>query len=602
MFKYQELIERLSVEEVNSTINKMVDNYDMTGKYHEKDNSFGGRGRLINEYFNLSPDFLSLMDDYAQKEYESQSFEFPSIVHDMDYIKEEIYSSLLDYLESKANKILVDREHLRISVGTTIDFKECQFSKKYLGKVEFYKDGGWGIAEENGLVVVKNHMVRQPSRTRSLLDGLSYLSYDIIISCPYRIIQDRDTGKYGILSYDSFYETVHCLYEEIVVDYNYFEHHYFIKAKKNGKWGCFDEKCALIIDFEYERIEVVSCFLECIRTVEYHFDEASFEYVIGGKKDLYDTEGTLLIGGYDNLSVDNDKYYKFYFGTYYEYYGGRIDSQGCPVGARRVRLNFEMSKCLVLDRDFITIINNGNGVFRMPKGLRFQSLENVEAYVPSDYLFKYEVDLRDYNNLFIYLHSHYRERHLTSDYIKDEFTTPKEQDNCIKVQSNGYEDNRKRLQALLCEYKKKQEKDDTLVTIIRLSDDKRILWIDYANEILGMKYWLYAYRIYRKGRKYGIFDGDGLKPALFDAINAITTKSPDQKLYFASLEYFRDSKKEKNNNPNYIGRRHLLIHYYKIDDDGKYINVEDDWETFNPRKCKWYPDGFDEVYDDDFYD
>ena len=38
MFKYQELIERLSVEEVNSAIKKMVDNYDLTGKYHERGN------------------------------------------------------------------------------------------------------------------------------------------------------------------------------------------------------------------------------------------------------------------------------------------------------------------------------------------------------------------------------------------------------------------------------------------------------------------------------------------------------------------------------------------------------------------------------------
>jgi hypothetical protein len=86
----------------------------------------------------------------------------------MEYIKEEIYSSLITFFESKANKILYNREHLRIPVGATIDFKECMLSNNYMGKVEFYKDGGWGIAEENGTVVVKNHLTRQPSKILSL--------------------------------------------------------------------------------------------------------------------------------------------------------------------------------------------------------------------------------------------------------------------------------------------------------------------------------------------------------------------------------------------------------------------------------------------------
>ena len=589
MFKYQELIERLSVEEINSTIKRMVDNYDLKGKYHENENSFGDRERLIKEYFNLSPEFLSLMDNYAQKEYESQSFEFPSIAHDMEYIKEEIYSSLVNYLESKAKKIFVDREHLRIPVGTTIDFKECLLSYKYLGKVEFYKDGGWGIAEENGTVVVKNHLTRQPSKTRSL--NYDYPSF--YIDTPYRKIQDRDTNKFGILSYESFHEIVHCLYDEIE-GFDYYKdstRHFCIMAKKNNKGGCFDERCSLIIDFEYEIINILSGFFECIRTAEYHLDESSFEYEIGGKKDLYDDEGTLLIGGYDNLFIDYN-YFKFYFGTYYEYYGGRTDSQGYPIGARKVRLNFGMSKCLVLDREFKTIINNGSGVFRMPKGLRFQSVEHLESYVPSGCLLKYSVDVTDYNKLFIYLHSHYGEQHLFPDYIKEELPSPEEQNNYIEAQSNTNEDNRKRLQALLDEHKKEQDKDDSLVTIIRLSDDKRILWVDYVNEIVDKMFFPHAYRVYRKGRKYGIFDGDGLKAALFDSIDAITTESPDKKIYVASFEYCRHPNKENNNNPNYIGKKHLFIHYYKLDDDGNYISVEDDWETFNPTNCKWLPYNF----------
>ena len=513
MFKYQELIERLSVDEVNSAIKKMVDNYDLTGNFIDtsKDDTYlWDKERTFKKFFNLSQDFLELLDSMADGEENDLTIldKYGSGI----VSRQDIFADLLEYLKSKAIRVLGDREYLRIPVGSKVDFDSCLLHMSYNNKVEFYKDGGWGIAEENGTVVVKNHLTSQPSKIQSL-----YYNYgSSYIDNPYRIIQDRDTNKYGILSYESFQEIVHCLYDEIEV-LDYYEdstRHFFIMAEKNNKWGCFDERCALIIDFEYEVIEIVSGFLECIRTAEYFFYESSFEYEIGGKKDLYDNEGTLLIGGYDNLFVDN-KYLKFYFGTYYEYYGGGdTDSQGYQVRPRKVRLNFEMSKCLVLDREFKTIINNGNGVFRMPKGLRFQSVEHVESYVPSDYLLNYAVDLTDYNNLFIYLHSRYGEQHFFSDYIKEGFPSPKEQDNDIEAQSKVYEDSRKRLQELLGEYKMELDKDDSLVTIIRLTDDKRILWIDSVNEIVGRMFSLHACRVYRKGKKYGIFDGNGLKAAL----------------------------------------------------------------------------------------
>lgn len=615
MFKYQELIERLSVEEVNSTIKKMVDNYDLTGKYHkkEKDNFFIFNGEwLIKKYFQLSPEFLSLMDDYAQKECDERSSHDLSFFafrepkeKQVEYQKEQIYSSLMDYLESEAKKKLDNREHLRIPVGATIDFNECMLSNKYLGKCEFYKDGGWGIAEEDGTVLVKNHLTRQPSKTYSLYCGFSY------INTPYRIIQDRDTNKYGILSYESFYETVHCLYEKIEV-IDYYEdstRHFFIKAMKNNKWGCFDERCALIIDFEYDIIQIVSGFLECIREAEYHLDDSLSErdrrYEIEGKRDLYDNEGTLLIGGYDNLFVDYN-YLKFYFGTSYEYYEDEeTDFQGYPVPLSKVRLNFEKSKCLVLDKKFKTIISNGNGLFRMPKRHTFHSPDEVERFVPSGYLLRYGVDLSDYDT-FIYLHSYYGEQYLVPDYIKEGFSSPEEQDNYIAAQAKAHEDHKKRLQALLGDedkvpdidkpfdysepteylYENRQDLyvDDSLVTIIRLNGDKEILWIDYANEIVEK--FLYPH-IYRKGEKYGLFDHNGLKPAFFDAI---TRDSPDHKIYVALLEYCRDPNPVYNN-PNYIDYRHLYIHYYILD-DGKYIRVEDDWKIFNPRKFKWFPYDF----------
>ena len=579
MFEYQELIERLSVDEVNSAVKKMVETYDLTGKYHERGNDphyiFNVKERLIKKYFNLSPEFLSLMDDYAQKEYESQSFEFPSIAYDMEYIKEEIYSSLVNYLESEAKKILVDREHLRIPVGCKVDFDSCLLHNSYNNKVEFYKDGGWGIAEEDGLVIVKNYMAWQPSKTHSLLYGSSYLSYEIQLSCPYRIIQDRDTSLYGILSYESFYETVHCLYEEIeVVDFQYYnnsECHFFIKAKKNGKWGCFDEKCALIIDFKYDDISINEGYLECTKNAVCLPDGARIytdEYIFKGKY-LYDRDGTLLFGGYDNLICSN-KYFKIYFGTFYEYF---------PLmefyGEWGERLNYERSICLVLDKDFKTVIRNKNGAFRMRKGQKFSSLTEVEQQIPSEFLLSHQVDISDLHEGFIYL--------------KD--------------------------------YKYKGEricKDESVITILKLNENKEIAWTESANAIIESDYDIH---IYRKGTKYGVFDETGLKPAIYDAIlkseynipiyrigtkygyfgesgqkpamyDAISRETPDGNIYVAVFESRQDSSTLDADNPNYDSCLGLFIRYYTIETNGELVRVEDNWDVFDPTESEWYPYDF----------
>lgn len=562
MFKYQELIDKLQVEDINSAIKRMVDNYNLTGKYYGKDEDdimfVVHRELFFEKYCSLSPDFLKHIENVIQKELnelykvgrKNISLEYidfdllDSSTPEEDLkkkIKDKIYCSLLDYFESKAKNILDNREYLRIPIGSSVDFKECMLFNKYLGKVEFYKDGGWGIAEEDGLVIVKNHMVRQPSKTRSLLDGLSYLSNDIRISCPYHIIQDRDTGKYGILSYDSFYETVHCLYEEIEVDYNYSEHHFFIKAKKKGKWGCFDEKCALIIDFKYDDISLNGGYLECTKDAE-HLPHGTTGVNVD-EKYLYDRDGTLMIGGYDNLICDYG-YFKIYFGTFYEYYPvTEYDKYENLYGENGERLNYERSICLVLDKNFKTVIRNKNGFFRMRKGQIFRSLTEVEQQVPSEFLLNHQVDLSDLHEGFIYL--------------KD-----------FKFKGEH-----------IC-------KDKSVITILKLNENKEIVWTEYANAILESDYDIH---IYRKGTKYGFFYETGLKTAIYDAISRET---PDGKIYVAVFENRKDSSTLYPDNPNYDNYRGLFIRYYTLETNWKLVRVEDNWDVFDPRDSEWYPYDF----------
>jgi len=582
MFEYQRLIDKLPAEEVNSAIRKIVDNYDLTGHYFGKEEHyyFNAAG-IFYKYFSPKPEFTKLMDEYAQFECDNDIVEdllpqYGKDNNDPDYYKGDIYRSLLDHLKSRADIILGNREHLRIPAGSVVDFKDCMLSGKYLDKIEFYKDGGWGIAEVDGTVLIKNHLKKKPSETYSPLCGCSFLN------TPYHIIQDRDTELYGVLSVRELHETIHCLYDDIeFVDYyEKSERHFYIKAKKNGKWGCFDEKCALIIDFEYDVIRLADRFLECIRDADYLLNDSLQKsdryYDIEGKRDLYDNEGILLIGGYDILFIDY-QFLKFYFDTSYEYYEAEeTDWQDNSFSISKVRLNFEKSKCLVLDKDFKSIVSNGKSFFRMPKRHRFNSLEDVERFVPSECLFRYGVDLSHYYSGFIYLYNYHGEQYLVPEHIVRGFDSPEEMDVFYR-----------KLGPIFDIYGKPNDLyvDDSIVTIIRLNESKEIVWTAYANEIAKAEY---TYFIYRKDGKVGFYDESGLYKASYDAI---TTNSPDGKLYVASFERCREPNNYQNS-INYIAHKHLFIHFYSFDDNKNLIPIEDNWKTFNPLKCQWLPKDF----------
>ena len=76
MFKYQELIDKLQVEDVNSAIKRMVDNYDLTGKYYAKEEDdllfIIHKELFLEKYCSLSPDFFKDIEIVIQKEFNEQ--------------------------------------------------------------------------------------------------------------------------------------------------------------------------------------------------------------------------------------------------------------------------------------------------------------------------------------------------------------------------------------------------------------------------------------------------------------------------------------------------------------------------------------------------
>ena len=648
MFKYQNLIDVLPVGSLESTIKELVNNIDMTGECYVND-VFSKKEEIFKKYFSPSEQFLKLIEETAQNEYDEinvnnlndpDNLEFfcffeSSPDSEIERIKENIYSCILDYFASDAKIIANNREHLRISKGNIVDFDNCSLSKDFLGKVEFYKDGGWGIAEKDGKVIVKNHLTTQPSNTRSLTS---------IYNCPYRIIQDRDTNKYGVLSLASFYETIHCNFDKIeVVEYytinenindkievdEYFsksEKHYFIKVRKDGKWGCFDENCALLVDCKYDEIIQRGAYFECARDGEFlKYDKIGrgYDFIFEGKRDLYNNEGRLLFGGYDNLEMEYG-YFKFYFGTKYEeYYEEDTDFYDNTYKLTKFRLNYQNSVCLLLDEHFSSVISNKNGHYKLIKGTIFNTIEEVKRNVPSWCMLKYRVDLSDINDSFIYLNDFYGDEYIVPTYIVKGFHDPEEQgkheEKVQKEHIKHLSELRKQLGlredapikeavylpfdeeeiplVIYDDYSRDIFFDNPMITIIKLNSNYEIEWVNYVNEVRTVHYVNeiikvhYSNHIYRRGMRYGFYDGNSLKDKLFDAISLET---PDNQIYVASYEYCNSIKNSNTqpNNPNLNKDKYAFIHYFRAYSDGRMIPVADNWDYFDPTKCKWIPSDF----------
>ena len=128
-----------------------------------------------------------------------------------------------------------------------------------------------------------------------------------------------------------------------------------------------------------------------------------------------------------------------------------------------------------------------------------------------------------------------------------------------------------------------------IAIIIKIDKEHKIEWFANANEIYSR---YNSLPIYRVGNKCGFIQYDGLKGALYDGISL---ESPDNKIYVASFELRNNNIIEGTelfNNPNRIQFGLGYMRYYEVCEDGHLVRVDDNWKTFNPLNCKWYPSDF----------
>ena len=203
------------------------------------------------------------------------------------------------------------------------------------------------------------------------------------------------------------------------------------------------------------------------------------------------------------------------------------------------------------------------------------------------------------------MHNFYGEQYLVPSIIMEGFTSPEYKEDFIIREQKAEKESRdffKRLgvedEVINKEFRnafrfvdfQDMYKDDSIVTIMNCKNNM-ISWIDTVNEIDVLNNCIH---VYRKGSKYGFYNENGLQGALFDAIS---NESPDGKICVAMFEYIDRLSVPDSNNLNFINNSFKYIHYYTFN-DGELTRIEDDWNIFNPTKCKWIPyDFLDDNYD-----
>jgi hypothetical protein len=492
----KEIENMLPIAETKSAIEEMISNYDLTGKYLD----FLKERTFYSKYFPPKSNFTEFLNEYAQKKCETGNPNpWDKSEPKIESIKLAIQRSILEYLTDKAKLVSENREHLRIEAGRTINYNDCIFHYPYMGNIEFYKDGGWGIGTENGIVLLKNHLMSQPSKIYPLFgDKNSHL----------RIIQDRDTKKYGVLSLNTFQEVIHCHYDKIVIDsfydgdgYDAIERH-FLKTLKDNKWGCFDDNCALLINCLYHDIRYINGYYEGIRDGDYltydkfpdGYDNKYYGSIYVGKKDLYDSNGLLQIGGYDELEFDED-YLLFYWGTSYKrYYVKESNIDGGSIKLSKLKLSYERAQCLVVDKNFVSITKNKGESFRVSKGHVYNSLEDLKTIIPLSILYPYKVSLY-LNEGFVYLWHEGAGSFVYTEWEGEFF-----------FHGSGWKDK------LI---------EDDITIIIHYTNEMDEEWRTSVNEVGIIDYELIndrKYFYYRIGSKYGFFSKQGFSYKMFDAI------------------------------------------------------------------------------------
>jgi len=465
----------------------------------------------------------------------------------------DMFTGILRKIEFMAIERKEDRINHRFKVGSRININNYEFSE-YGNLIEFHHDGGWGVADKNGVVLISNHLTTKASKCHPLF----HPTISNNVTNHLYVSTDIDTELKGIITINPLKELLPCKYKiesmEGMRDGNYI---FAFKAlSKNGLWGCYNDRGKKITKFKYQTIEFNQGFVECGRDGIFHLQDhdngdGGWDNIFDGPKDLYDHDGHLILGGYTEFKyLEGYNLYLFYFDTYktptpYDVGNFTID---------KYNTCYEEAKCLILDKDFNIFLNEEKLCI---KGTILDSLEDI----PSSCLVNGKV-LEVLNNYVV----------------------------SNETEFKNVED----IDGLPC-YETEVKK-----VITFYNGNGHVEWRKAVDDYYG---WSHP-ELVLIDQKVGFLNSTGLNISTYDAIS----KDSDENGNLFAAKIVKLSAKEAKrieSNPNLQEDKRRSIQYYLVSMQGAApIRLEDNWETFNPNKISWFPDDFLEkmgVYPDDGY-
>lgn len=217
---------------------------------------------------------------------------------------DKMFSHILKQIEPIAEEIRNDRINHRIKERSIIDINAYNHSE-YQDIIEFFHDGGWGVANKKGMVLISNRLICKASMCSPIFSENSFHSNHIINQL-YKST-DRDTGLHGVIAITPFKRVLKCRFKDIQSIERYWNDDYyyaFSVLARNDKWGCYNEYGKRIAKCKYDNIDFNAGYIECGKGffhLQDNEDGNGWTHIFDGIKDLYDTDGHLILGGYTEL-------------------------------------------------------------------------------------------------------------------------------------------------------------------------------------------------------------------------------------------------------------------------------------------------------------
>lgn len=227
----------------------------------------------------------------------------------------------------------------------------------------------WGVIDSSGRELFRIKY-SNPIPILKFPRRVSTVSNDVIICRGGILVEDADTHRQGLVSLNG-QEVIPTIYSKIEQSGNW--DYVFVNwgaieepepySTWNGVWGCYNWQGKEVIPVKYHAIHYIDNYFIA------GDDEYSYGYEDYGTYDLYNLQGTMIIGGFNNCQIGTN-YFIFKFGITIKSHWEKSYWNDFEYDERLVEeLNCDKMCSIIVDKELKSLI---------PRHLIEQTLQEIE--------------------------------------------------------------------------------------------------------------------------------------------------------------------------------------------------------------------------------